>query len=277
MKLLMCKFTFTFLVLFLVVAAAHAEFEGVLEMKTTLTDPAGAARAGGTQTLFISKAGTRMEMNLQMQQAAMKTVVLIKSDTPGMMYHINDASRTYSEMDLNKLNSMAAQPGSDSQYSVAKLGEEKILGYNTQHVLVSNKSRPEERFELWIAADFTDSGLLSSMQAQRGGRAGGGGGLAKALKDANVQGMALKTIVGGEAGTKVISEVVKAEKQSLPASTFQIPAGYTKSDGGLADAMGGLSGPQVDEARKKMQEAMKNMTPEQRQMMEKMLKRGTGE
>jgi hypothetical protein len=48
--------------------------------------------------------------------------------------------------------------------------------------------------------------------------------------------------------------------------------------------MGGMSGPQADEmkakmdaARQKMNEAMKNMSPEQRQMMEQMMKqRGMG-
>jgi hypothetical protein len=36
--------------------------------------------------------------------------------------------------------------------------------------------------------------------------------------------------------------------------------------------MGGATGAQADEAKKKMDEALKNMTPEQRQMMEKMMK-----
>jgi len=74
-------------------------------------------------------------------------------------------------------------------------------------------------------------------------------------------------------------EVVKIDKKSLPASTFEIPADYTKSEGGLMDMMGGMSGPQADEANKKMgeaqqrmQEALKNMSPEQREMIEKMMK-----
>ena len=40
----------------------------------------------------------------------------------------------------------------------------------------------------------------------------------------------------------------------------------------MMDMMGGMSGPQADDAKKRMDEAMKNMTPEQREMIEKMMK-----
>ena len=42
------------------------------------------------------------------------------------------------------------------------------------------------------------------------------------------------------------------------------------------DMAGGMTGPKVDQARQQMQEAMKNMTPEQRAMMEKMMKQMKG-
>jgi hypothetical protein len=67
-------------------------------------------------------------------------------------------------------------------------------------------------------------------------------------------------------------EVVKVDKKSLPASMFEIPADYSKSAGGMMDMMGGMSGPQADEAKKKMDDAMKNLSPEQRDMIEKMMK-----
>jgi hypothetical protein len=73
--------------------------------------------------------------------------------------------------------------------------------------------------------------------------------------------------------------VLKAERKSLPASTFEIPPGYTKSEGGLMDMMGGATGPQSEEVRKKMDETMqrlneslKNMTPEQRQRFQDLMK-----
>ena len=44
------------------------------------------------------------------------------------------------------------------------------------------------------------------------------------------------------------------------------------------DSLGGAASSQADEAKKKMDEALKNLTPEQRQLMEKMMKeRKTGD
>ena len=88
--------------------------------------------------------------------------------------------------------------------------------------------------------------------------------------------MSLKTVISSENGTKVLMEVVKIDKKPLPASIFEIPEGYTKSEGGVMGAVGGMSGPRVDAAREQMQEAMKKLTPEQRDMMEKMMKQMKG-
>ena len=73
-------------------------------------------------------------------------------------------------------------------------------------------------------------------------------------------------------GTVAGTVTNKADQKPLPASTFDIPAGYTKSTDALRSIMGGGSGPQSDEARKKMGEAGKNLTPEQKQLLEKMMK-----
>ena len=61
-------------------------------------------------------------------------------------------------------------------------------------------------------------------------------------------------------------ELVKAEKRALPASTFEVPAGYKETS-----MMGTMMSP---EQQKQMEDAMKNMTPEQRKMMEEMMKKG---
>ena len=132
--------------------------------------------------------------------------------------------------------------------------------------------------ELWTAKDLLDYETFSKLQARRG-KAAGQEALVKALKDAGADGLPLKSITTTGDGAIVTMEVVKVNKKALPASTFELPAGYTKSEGGMMDMMGGMSGPQADEARKKlgdaqkqMEDAMKNMTPEQREMIQKMMK-----
>ena len=132
--------------------------------------------------------------------------------------------------------------------------------------------------EMWTAKELLDYATFSKLQA-RPGKGGREEALLKALKSAEADGMPLKTIATASDGSKSITEVVKADKKSLPASTFEIPADYTKSAGGMMDMMGGMAGSQTDEAKKKMgdaqkqmDDAMKNMTPEQREMIQKMMK-----
>ena len=204
----------------------------------------------------------------------MKMVMLQKNDTPDMLYRINDADKTYTEIDMAKMRQMAGQQQKASEYTVEKLGQETLLGYKTQHVLVKEKNAANGNgmnMEMWTAKDLLDYATFSKLQARpdRGGREEA---LLKALKAAEADGMPIKAITTGTDGSKVTLEVVKADKKSLPASTFEIPAGYTKSAGGMMGMMGGASGAQADAAKKKMDDALKNMTPEQRQMIEKMMK-----
>jgi hypothetical protein len=270
----------TLFALLLAACPAYAQFEGVLEMKMTAAGEAGEAGGGGTMNVAVAKAGARCEMNMQMGAMGMKMVVLQKTDTPNVLYHIDDANKTYSEIDLSKMREMAGQESERGKYTVEKLGQENILGYKTQHVIVK-ENKPGGKgstTEMWTAKELLDYATFSKLQPAQG-KGGGTEALAKALKDAGADGLPLKSISTTADGTKVTMEVVKADKKSLPASTFEIPAGYTKSEGGMMGMMGGMSGPQADEARKSMEEAkkrmdeaMKNMTPEQREMIEKMMK-----
>ncbi len=78
-------------------------------------------------------------------------------------------------------------------------------------------------------------------------------------------------------------EVVKINKSKLPASTFEIPKGYKKTEGGLMgagmDMMPDEAKAQMRESlknmspaeKKQMREALNNMPPEQRKMMEQLL------
>jgi hypothetical protein len=271
----------TLCALLLAACPAFAEFEGILDMKMTTAGQGGEFGGGGTMRAAVSKAGARCEINMEMGAMAMKMVVLQKTATPDTLYYIDDANRTYSEMDLAKLREMAGQPQNTRTYTVEKLGQETLLGYKTQHVRVKEQKPgggTGETMEVWTANDLLDYATFSKWQS-RPGKGGGQEALVKALKDAGADGLPLKSIATTPDGTKVTMEVVKVDKKTLPASTFEIPAGYNKSEGGLMGMMGGMSGPQADEAKKQMEkakqqmeEAMKNMTPEQREMIEKMMK-----
>jgi hypothetical protein len=201
--------------------SGFAQFEGVLAMNMTLVSKDGHDRGGGTIKLAIAKAGMRGEIDLHLGQGGgMKSVVLCKTDTPNVNYLITDADRTYTEMDVSQPTGAPAQV----EWTVQKLGREKLLGYKTQHVLAKAKTGPSQSMELWLATGFLDFETYRKLQAGSGGE-----GLTQALKEAGAEGMPLKVVITTEERGQVRMEVVKAEKKSLPASTFEIPAGYTRS------------------------------------------------
>ena len=68
-----------------------------------------------------------------------KMVMLQKSDTPDKTYNLNETGHTYSEIDLAKAKAMTGKQQRTTEYTVQKLGEDKLLVYNTQHVLVKQK------------------------------------------------------------------------------------------------------------------------------------------
>ena len=265
--------------LLLLAGSAFGQFEGVLQMKMTMAGMDGEKGGGGTMTVSVGKGGMRSEMDMHMGPMNMKMTMLQKADNPNIVYRINEASKSYTEIDQGKMMEMANKRQESRKYTVEKLGQEDILGYKTQHVLVKEQSPGGEnavQTEMWVAKDLLDYATFSKLQDQRNRH---GEGMLKALKDAGADGMPLKSVATMGEGAKMTMEVVKVEKKSLPASTFEIPEGYTKSQGGMMDMLGGMSAPQgdemrhkMDEAKKRMEEAMKNMTPEQREMLEKMMK-----
>lgn len=271
----------TLFALLLAAGPAFAQFEGVLEMKVSSAGKNSEFAGSGTMVAAVGKAGARCEMNMQMGEMGMKMVVLQKTDSPNVLYQINDAKKTYTEIDLTKVREMAGQREDTRKYTVEKLGQETLLGYKTQHVLVKEQKAGDAKgmtTEMWTAKDLLDYATFAKMQVRTGNK-GGQEALAKALKEADADGLPLKSINTTPDGTKITTEVVKVDKKSIPASTFEIPAGYTKSEGGLMDMIGGMTGAPADAANKKlseaqerMQEALKNMTPEQREMIEKMMK-----
>ena len=264
----------TLFALLLAAGPAYAQFEGVLEMNMTVVGKGGEGGGSGTMIVAVAKPGTRSEVNMKMGPMDVKMVMLRRNDTPDTVYRIDDAGKTYTEIDLAQMRQVTSKQKDTPEYTVEKVGEETILGYSTQHVMVKEKKPANGNsmtMEMWTAKDLLDYATFSKLHARpdQGGREEA---LLKALKAAAADGMPLKAITTATDGSKVTVEVVKADKKALPASTFEVPDGYTKSAGGMMGMMGGASGAQADEAKKKMDEALKNMTPEQRQMMEKMMK-----
>src|SRR5450759_3646599 len=249
----------------LAAAPAFAQFEGQIDMKIT-------AQGGvtGTGKVFVSKVGSRTELDMETARMPIHMTTLMRFSTPDVMYLINDKAKTYSEVDTKKAREQAAKMAGDKDkeaYSVKVLGSEKVLGYSTKHVLLSRPSDKSE-MEVWTTKDLLGLSYESMKGLMRRG-AQDEGSMMKALKDARAEGFFVKMVTREKGKTEPLTtmELTKAEKKSLPASMFEVPTGYAKQEG-----MMGAAGVVSPEAAEQMRKAMENMTPKQRKQMEEMMK-----
>jgi hypothetical protein len=251
----------------LTAGSAFAQFEGQIDMKIT-----GQGGMTGTGKVFVSKVGSRTEMDMESARMPIHMTTLMRFSTPDVMYLINDKAKTYSEVDTKQAREQAAKMAGDKDkqpYSVKVLGSEKLLGYSTKHVLLSRPGDKSE-MEAWTTKDLLGLSYESMKGLMRRG-AQDEGAMMKALKDAGAEGFFVKMVTREKGKTEPLTtmELTKVEKKSLPASMFEVPAGYAKQEG----MMGAASVVAPPEAQEQMKKAMENMTPEQRKQMEEMIKR----
>jgi hypothetical protein len=245
--------------------AAAAQWEGVLDMKISGKDVSGTSKA------LVGKAGARMQMdmtNARLQQApggAIKMVMLTRTAEPGISYMINDAQRSYARIDVKEMQKSLPKSEQEKKWTVKRLGSDKVAGYACERAIVAQEGGSSEN-EVCISKEILGSASMFN-SGQRGGAAQG---LETALKANGLQGMPIRMIMREKAKAEAVMtwELVKAEKRPLPASTFDVPAGYKETS-----MMGTMLSP---EQQKQMDDAMKNLTPEQRKMIEEMTKKKGG-
>lgn len=247
---------------------AFAQFEGELTMKLTMREGSGTGKA------YVSKAGARSELDIHSAQMPFKMTTLVKTANPDIMYMINDQQKTYAEMDLKKMREQAARmKGGKETWVVKNLGKETVNGYSCVHILLTRAEDSKSEQEWWTSKDVAGLSYESMRGLMRRGNQGDEG-IMKALRDAGADGFVVKMVTREKGNPTPIStmDLTKAEKKSVSASLFEIPAGYTKQEG----MMGAASVMAPPEAQEQMRKAMENMTPEQRKQMEEMIKRQQG-
>ncbi|MCK6552871.1 DUF4412 domain-containing protein [Myxococcota bacterium] len=236
-------------------ASAAPAFEGVLEMK--MTSPGGS----GTARVSIGKGGVRSEMSVESREMPMKMTTLMKAKEPDVAYAIDDASKSYGVIDVKAGREMA-QRRAPAKYTAKKLGTEKIAGWSTVHAKLTDDRGTH--IDVWTSKEILD---IDAMSKVMGPQTPADEGLMKALKDVGADGFFVKLVQRSSGGDEMTLELVKVEKKSLPASTFEIPAGYTKRETGMP-GMGGMP----PEMERQIREQMKNLTPEQKKQLEEMMK-----
>lgn len=237
-----------FLVFVFIARSASAQFEGVLEMKITGTDADGKTVMSGTVTNSIKGTSTLIESSSNVGGMAIKQVMLMRGNEPNKLYTLDRENKTYTETDLTGMMESANQE-SGEEYEVKKIGNEKVLGFNCAHVQVKMK-KSNATMEMWTSKEVMD--WQTYAKTQQNNPAFRDNKFLAALRKENADGMPLKMVTSAGGG-KSVFEVVKVEKKAMPASLFEIPKDYKKSEG-----MFGIPGI----SKEKMQEMLKQMKPD---------------
>jgi len=256
------------LLLLIVARPAWAAFEGYIEMKMSMKEGAGTMKGQ------ISSVGARTEVEArvaQMGDMPVTMTMLMKFSNPDVVYMLNDATKTYVEINVKDIGN-AAKNRPDKEYTVKKLGKEKVAGYVCEHLLLTANDGRET--EVWTTKALVDLAVFREyMQRNRQAEFQG---IMKALKDAGAEGFIAKMISRDKTGAPVVTlELVKAEKRAVPASLLEIPAGYKKQEGMLGMMPGMM--PISPEQQQTLDKAMEKLTPEQRKMLEGIMKKKGGQ
>jgi hypothetical protein len=239
---------------------AAADFEGIIESKLS-------GAASGTMRTWISKQGIRSETDLAVPEAdqaslgkSMRSVMIVRTAEPNVTYVLDETRKTYSAIESDDLGD-----GDGTSFTAKRLGKDTVAGFSCEKVLL--RSSDGDEAELCVAPGFLAGDAWMRVFESRGEDRGD---FQKALRDVGVKGMPIRWRAKGSSPEEAFTmELVSAKRRAVPASTFAIPAGYTKSA-----MMMPMTSP---ESSKKMEEALKDLSPEERKQVEEMMKRMGGE
>lgn len=258
----------------LIAAAGLAQSEGVATFKGSVhTDKGQTIPSQGK--VFVTRAACRVEWETDLKQLAgdrkapksmmpdhFKMVILQLLSEPGRTYTLNPEHKTYSVQDASKEKPDTKLP--DRTWKVQKLGRDTVGGLSCEKAMVTSNAGNE--MEVCVSKELIPSGAWVAAMSRREDQRGP----LKALKENGLEGFPIRWIFRSQKDKEISStmELVSFEKKSLPASLFEIPADYKKSEGS-SPWMSPEQEKAINDARKS---AMENMTPEQRKQLEEYMK-----
>jgi hypothetical protein len=183
------------------------------------------------------------------------TTMLGKLSDPQKTYMVHDSTRTYSVIHSEK----TAPTRSEETWTVQRTGRSSAGGMSCEGATVTSSAG--SKVNACVATDFPISNAWWTAMNQRRSD-----GWFHAMSEAGLKGFPVKmTMLRKDGKPEVEMELIKLDRRSVPASTFEIPAGYTEAKGGM-----GMMSP---EQQKMMQDQLSKMTPEQRKAYEDAMKR----
>jgi len=249
-----------------------AQFEGVADVK--MTGEGVNEQMTGKGRLYLSKVAWRMELATVLPGKSQgptgakapaedfRLVTFGKASEPRKSWMLNERTKTYAVIEEDEGR---AGGGSPDDWTVTKLGQDQVAGFPCTNVKAQHADG-EQIWEGCLAKDFISGAWLKSADTEDGW-------WTIVAKRVGVTGYPVRMIARRPDGTeKHRFEIVKVERKKVPASLFEVPAGYRQ--GTMMDVLPQSPEQQreLQEAQKRAAEAMKDMSPEQKKMLEDMMK-----
>ena len=183
-----------------------------------------------------SKGNVRMEMGRPVPGADGKgllanLVVIGNSDKPNETITIDDDKKTYT---INHIDADSINNPLKKESVATKIGEEKLLGYNSVHArVISNSSlgsfyKSVDTTDIWRSNDIPVQEKFKSLLKRFESKNGSfmySTEIAGQLKQMGCDGFMMKFQMRTKDNT-MTDELVKVEHRDLPSGLFQIPVGY---------------------------------------------------
>lgn len=186
-------------------------------------DKKGTTGTDTSQIYFTNNGEGRGEIEIPVPGYKMpKMITLGRANARRFSVMLHPDKNTYS------LNVIDTTLSGKTNYQVTRIGTETVQGYSCIHSkLVETLSGlgKTTTTDVWTSTEIPGYALYKKMTAVQNSKPG----MAQALENAGCGGFPVKMDIEGSSSS-MVQTLIKAEETHLPASLFQIPAGYTESD-----------------------------------------------
>jgi hypothetical protein len=178
----------------------------------------------------------RSEMNMHIPSASGHEIITLShAADPHYSVMLQPEDKIYS---LNVIDTSLINAGNET-YQVTKIGSEEIQGYSCVHSRISAVSNNKYfsssvTYDIWTSTGVPGYSVYERLVALHNVKPG----IMQALQKAGCDGFFVK-MTSTEKDNSVEMELIKAAKESFPATLFEIPAGYTMSGHNLMFNMPG--------------------------------------
>lgn len=197
------------------------------QYQTLITSKKGNSR--DTSNLYLAANGNgRSEMRINMPGASSGMIINIGHATQRQYSVLLDPDeKTYS---LNVIDTSLINSGAGENYQVTKIGNETVQGYPCIHsklvsTIGSGLFKSKTTMDIWTSTAVPGYSLFKRLSTLQNVKPK----MMAALENAGAGGFFVK-MVAGDKDYSMTMALVQAEEKTFPASLFEIPAGYTKSD-----------------------------------------------